>query len=179
MPFKVRFDIYESGKGAPCYSGHNRELAYIELEDLRNKNGYLKYSMKCDITLADLTKPEKYVWLVYQVRQAINRYYSERKHVTPEQSLENLQASLTLEKQLDDWNTRTRCYINSHPKASHGDEKDFSFFLIVEEWRTLWHKYFAYKKLSNKDQAVQHEMYKQCRDFEKQIDNYVKQVIGL
>ena len=143
------------------------------------RNGNTSVYMLADVTPVELTKQEEYVYLVYQVRNAIRRYYSRRGKVSKEESNNDLHASLALEDQLDKWNARTRFYLNQHPKASHGDEKSFAFFEVVEEWRKCWHKYFAYKKLKEREPAVEQELKKQCFDFEKEIDKYVKLVIGL
>lgn len=173
MPFKVKFQIFESGKQAPDFTTYDARLAKVEYRARCNKLGCALTRMTTDIECIDLTKPEKYVWLVYCVRKAIRKYYGEgRKH-------EDLMASLDLEKQLDNWNTRTRFHLETHPKCRPDDEKAFAFFQIVEKWRNAWHKYFAYKKQPDKDPAIEREMKKQCFDFEIEIDKYVNMVIGL
>lgn len=173
MPFKVKFQIFEPCKQAPDFTTSDARLAKVEYRDRCNKKGYAFTRMTTEIECIDLTKPEQYVWLVYRVRKAIRKYYGEgRKH-------EDLMASLDLEKQLDNWNTRTRFHLQTHPKCKPDDEKAFAFFQVVEEWRNAWHKYFTYKKSADKDPDVEREMKKQCYDFEKEIDKYVNLVIGL
>ena len=171
--------IYSAGKQAPCFTSFDRSLAYVELEDRKRGQGYTSVRMETEVRLFDPTKQEQYVWLVYRVLKAIRKYYDERGRVTKEQSDANLKASLALESELDKWNVRTRFYLNQHPKASHGDEKAFAFFEVVEEWRNCWHKYFSYKKLRDKHPVVEREMKKQCFDYEKEIRKYVNLVIGL
>lgn len=151
----------------------------MEFHHLQETKGYLRYRMETEVTPGDLTSPEKYVWLVYRVLQAIRKYYDERGKVSKEQSDDNLKVSLALEKELDDWNTRTRFYLQGHPKSRPDDEKAFAFFQVVEEWRSLWKKYFAYKRSKDKDPSVEREMKKQCFDYEKEIRKYVNLVIGL
>lgn len=173
MPFKVKFSIFEPGKAAPVFTTYDAKLAHVEYRHRCNQMGCALTRMTTDIECIDLTKPEQYVWLVYRVRKAIQKYYGQgRKH-------EDLLASLDLEKQLDNWNTRTRFHLQTHPKCRPDDEKAFAFFEVVEEWRKLWHNYFAYKKRSDKDPAVEREMKKQCFDFEKAIDKYINETIGL
>jgi len=182
MPFKVKFQIFEPGKLAPCFTTSNARLANVEYRHRCNQKGCALTRMTTDIECIDLTRPEQYVWLVYRVRKAIKRYYDcGRKR-------EDLQASLDLEKQLDDWNTRTRSYIDSHPgfqnvlvalPAENIKARHFAFFQVVEEWRSIWHKYFAYKKQTDKDPAVEREMKKHCFAFEKEIDKYINLTIGL
>lgn len=173
MPFKVKFQIFEPGKQAPVFTTSDARLAHVEYKDRCNKQGCALTRMTTTIECVDLTKPEQYVYLVFLVRKAIRTYYNEgRKH-------EDLLVSLGLEKQLDDWNTRTRYHLQTHPKCKPDDDKAFAFFQIVEEWRNTWHKYFAYKKRPDKDPDIEREMKKQCFDFEKEIDKYVNLVIGL
>lgn len=173
MPFKVKFQIFEQGKQAPCFTTFDHRQANAEYRHRCNQQGCALIRMTTDIECIDLTKPEQYVYLVYRVRKAIRKYYGNGR------KREDLQASLDLEKQLDDWNTRTRYYLQTHPKCRPDDEKSFAFFQVVEEWRNLWHKYFAYKKRSDHDPAVEQQMRKQCFDFEKEIDKYINLVIGL
>lgn len=173
MPFKVKFQIFELGKPAPCFTTDDARLANVEYRHRCNKNGCALTRMTNDIECIDLTRPEQYVWLVYRVRKAIQRYYGcGRKR-------EDLDASLALEKELDNWNTRTRYHLETHPKCKPDDDKAFAFFLLVEQWRKKWHYYFTYKKQPDKDPAVEQEIKKQCFDYEKQIDKYIKSVIGL
>lgn len=170
MPFKVCFKIYEPGKEAPCFTTDNARLARVEFNDRIKKAPWTR--MVHDIELIELTKPEEYVWLVYQVRKAIRKYYNEgRKY-------EDLKDSLAKEAKLDQWNARTRIYLSNHPRAQV-DEKRKAFFLLVDKWRDKWHKYFSLKKAHAVEKDVLDEMKKECFDYEKQIDRYVKHVIGL
>lgn len=179
MPFKVTYCIYD-GKAAPCFTAADRRVAYVEFQEQQRTKGYLNVRMTTDVKPdGSLSKQEEYLWLVYRVRQAIHRYYDRRGKVTKQESSDDLKVSLALEKELDMWNTRTRFYLQQHPMASHGDEKAFAFFEVVEEWRKCWHKYFSYKKLRDKDPNVEREMKKQCFDFEKAIDEYIKKTIGI
>ena len=182
MPFKVKFQIFEPGKLVPYLTTNDARQAHAAYREHRNKYGCALTRMTTDIECIELTKPEQYVWLVYRVRQAIQKYYGNGR------KREDLQVSLDLEKQLDDWNNRTRAYIDIHPgfqtvlsglPAKSEKARHFAFFQVVEEWRKQWHKYFAYKKQPDKDQAVEREIKKQCFDFEKEIDKYIKLVIGL
>jgi hypothetical protein len=172
MPFTVFFNIYEPGKEGPCFTTTDAKLAKVEYNDRTSKPGMALTRMTYTIQLEDLTKHEEYVWLVYQVRRAIRKFFDGgRNH-------DDFLASMALEKQLDQWNVRTRTYLNNHPNAKV-DEKSKAFFLLVEAWRDKWHKYFAVKKSKAEPEAVIKEMKKECEDYEAQIDKYTKQVIGL
>lgn len=174
MPFTVTYRIYEMGKQAPCLTTQDRVLAHIQFNEMcRRQDKPLVRFVHIVEPVEPLTKPERYLYLVYQVRKAIRKYYGEGR------KKEDLDASLALEKQLDDWNTRTRFHLQTHPKCKPDDEKAFAFFQVVEEWRTVWKKYFAYKKRADRDQAVEREMKKQCFDFEKLIDEYITKTIGI
>lgn len=177
MPFKVKYRIYEPGKQAPCLETSDRVYAYLEWKDRCSKEPMMR--MVHEVTPENLTKPEQYVWLVYRVLKAIRKYYDERSRASKEQNQENLRVSLALEKELDQWNVRTRFYLQGHPKSTPDDPKAFAFFEVVEMWRAEWHKYFAYKKQKDKDVLVEREMYKKCTQMEKEIKKYVRLVIGI
>ena len=170
MPFKVKFEIFAPGKDAADFTTYDCKLARVEYNDRKTKAPWTK--MLHTIECVELTKSEQYVWLVYQVRQAIRKYYNGGRHHT------DLLASLAKEEELDKWNVRTRTYLNNHPKAQV-DEKAHAFFVLVEAWRDKWHKFFASKKSGAVEQAVLDQMKKECFDYEKQIDKYVKKTIGL
>lgn len=173
MPFKVKFMIYEPGKEAPYYTTYDGKQARLEYNAKVKEQGMALSRYVYEITCEDLTKTEEYVWLVYQVRQAIHKYYHQgRKYA-------DLQESLTLEKLLDDWNLRTRTYLNSHPNCQIGDEKAHAFFLLVEKWREKWHRFFACKKAKSEPEEILREMKRECTDYEQQIDMYVKKAIGI
>jgi len=47
------------------------------------------------------------------------------------------------------------------------------------QWRKLWKEYFAYMKRRDADPDIVRERAKQCRDYEKQIDEYIKQQLHI
>lgn len=170
MPFKVKFEIYDNQHTAPVFFTYDKLMARVEYNELSNKDPWTR--LQFTINPVDLTKHEEYVWLVYQVRKAIHKYYNNgRKY-------EDLQDSLGKEAKLDQWNAKTRIYLANHPNAQV-DEKAKAFFLLVDAWRDKWHKYFSCKKAHAVEKAVLDQMKKECFDYEAQIDKYVKQVIGL
>lgn len=170
MPFKVKFEIYDNQHTAPVYKTYDRLMARVEYNDMFKKNPWTR--LQFTIELVDPTKHEEYVWLVYQVRKAIRKYYNGGRR------REDLDDSLAKEAKLDQWNARTRIYLSNHPNAQV-DEKGKAFFLLVDAWREKWHKFFACKKAHSVEKPVLDQMKKECKDYEKQIDKYVKQVIGL
>jgi hypothetical protein len=180
MPFKVTYRICSAGKDAPFFTTTDKRLATVEFHEQQRTKGMLSVRMRTDVQpTGRLSKQEEYLWLVYRVRQAIHRYYDRRNKVSKQESSDDLKVSLALESELDKWNARTRFYLQGHPKASHGDEAAFAFFEVVEEWRNCWHKYFAYKRVRDKDLNVEREMKKQCFDYEKAIDEYINKTIGI
>lgn len=170
MPFKVKFFIYDNKHTAPVISTDSKDLARAEFNHLLKDDPWVR--LEFTVELIDLTKHEKYVWLVYEVRKAIHKYYNCGRKP------EDLQDSLAKEAKLDQWNARTRMYLSNHPNCQVG-EKEKAFFLLVDGWRDKWHKYFACKKAHSVTDDVLREMKKQCFAYEKEIDKYVKQVIGL
>lgn len=179
MPFKVTFRIYEPDKVGPVVTTTDATFARLEYAGLKAKPGKEMTSMTIDIELVEPTKPEEYIYLVYSVRKATKHYFTQRGHVPKEVDQENLKASLALEKKLDLWNASTRFYLQRHPKSTPDDPRAFAFFQLVEAWRNKWHQYFAYKKAAQADKRVVQMMRKECTDYETQIDNYIKQAIGL
>lgn len=178
MPFKVSFRIFEPGKTAPCYETSDRSLAYVEWNDRRRKDALVR--MVPEVTYIAGPKHEEYVWLVYRVVKAIRKYYDERDHVSKDVSSANLQASLALEKELDDWNARTRRFLDSHSKVMDGQTtRRYLFFILVEAWRKRWHEYFAYKKQAGRDPKWEKKLRDDCFAMEKEIKNYIRKVIGL
>ena len=94
MPFKVRFDIYEPNKLAPCITTYDRKYAYAELNDLKGKPGMALTRMLHTVIPEELTKSEQYVYLVYQVRTLQRKYWNGGKQH------DDLMASLAKEKEL-------------------------------------------------------------------------------
>lgn len=170
MPFKVKFFIYDNQHTAPVYETLNKSLARVEYNEMFRKNPWVRLEFTIDCI--DLTKHEKYVWLVYQVRKAIHKFFNNGR------KKEDWDDSMAKEAKLDDWNARTRIYLANHPNAQIG-EKEKAFFTLVDTWREKWHKYFTQKKYKGDKDPVVQQMKKECFDYEAQIDKYVKQVIGL
>lgn len=179
MPFKVRFNIYEDGKKAPCFVTWDRSLAHAKYNDMIRKGMSLP-RMVPEIICEDLTKPEAYVFLVYRTMQAIREYFDNRFKVSKELAEEYKRVSLALESELDKWNQRTRAFLDSHCKVMDGKTTaQYSFFIIVEEWRNVWHRYFAYKNRKDKNASIEKEMRDLCFAYEREINKYVTNAIGL
>lgn len=175
MPFRVTFNIYAEGKQAPDFTTTDRVLARIEWEERqRNISKTGIPGLVQEVALLDpSTSAERYLYLVYEVRHLQRKYFNQGRDP------EVFKASLAKESVLDKRNAAIRFHLNTHPNFRVDDQKSFAFFEVVEEWRKLWKAYFAYKKQADADRAVIKERAKQCRDFEKQIDAYIRQEIGL
>lgn len=182
MPFKVTFKLYEPNKMAPCFTTTDRDLAYAEINAMKRKRETVLSRMIREVKLVKPTKDEEYVYLVYRVRKAIRKFFDEGRKP------EDKQQSEELEKELDVWNQQTRNYINAHPDfekklmslpADSDKRRGFAFFLLVEKWRTEWHKFFAIKNPEGDMVQVKNEIKKACFGMEKEIDEYVHKEIGL
>ena len=171
MPFKVRYDIYEPNKQAPCIQTFDRMYAWAELNDRQRRPGMALTRMTTAVIPEELTKSEQYLYLVYQVRSLQKRYWANGKQH------DDLLESLAKEKELDSRNTKIRYHLETHPKYRIDDTAAYQFFITVEDWRTKWKAYFAAKKSGNHKASA--ELYMACRDLEKRIDEHIKQVIGL
>lgn len=174
MPFKVQYEIFDSHHKAPILSTWDRTVASIEFNDLLRKGGDVYRLQQTPMPDGALTKQEEYLMLVYRVRKLWKQYFNQGR------SQEVMMASLEQEKKLDDWNTRTEAYIRSHPGyANKMNDKAYCFYIVVSEWRKAWKERKRYKGNSSCDQEVLREMSKKCRDFEKEIDKYVRDNLGL
>lgn len=168
MPFKVRYDIYDTQHTAPVFTSSDGKLAQVEYNDRIRKGGL--YRMTTTVTPDELTKSEEYIYLVYQIRKLQKQYFKSRVHDVMVESLKK-------ESELDQWNRRTQVFINNHPGYKPADAEAHAFYQLVFQWRIHWKDYFAYKKQAGADPAVIRERSKQCRDFEKQIDEYIKKYL--
>lgn len=174
MPFKVQFNIYEPGKSAPLLTTQDRTLARVEYHDRCNKQGCALTRLQQLVEPVEpLTNAERYLYLVYTVRHLQRQYFSHGRDP------EIFKQALAQEKALDNWNMRNRFHLQGHPKFTPDDPKAFAFFEVCEKWREKWKAYFAYKKSRDADPAVVKERSKECRDYEKQIDAYIHENIGL
>lgn len=174
MPIKVQYEIFDSRHKAPVLSTFDRTVASIEFNDLLRKGGDVYRLQQTPMPDGALTKQEEYLMLVYRVRKLWKQYFNQGR------SQEVMMASLEQEKKLDDWNTRTAAFISSHPDYTiKMNDKAFSFYLVVSEWRKAWKERKRYKGNASCDQDVLKEIGKKCRDFEKQIDEYISKSLGL
>ena len=176
MPFKVQFNIWSQGKQAPDLTTLDRTLARIEYNErirIMGRGHAAPHLQQVVTPVEPLTKSEEYLYLVYTVRHLQRQYFSHGR------SQEIFKQAIAQEKRLDDWNTRNRFHLQGHPKFTPDDPKAFAFFQIVEQWRIKWKAYFAYKKQRDADPAVVKERSKECRAYEKQIDAYIRENIGL
>ena len=168
MPIRVTYEIFDGIHTAPIFRTSDKKLAAVQRDDLIRKGRGI-YRIKTTVTPDNMSKSEQYVYLVYEVRQLQRKYFS------CGHDKEVFRQALAKEKELDDWNARTSSFLSKNPNYVPADPQAHAFFLIVARWRWLWKSYFAYKKRSDADQTIVRERAKQCRDFEAQIDNYVKQ----
>ena len=82
MPIRTKYEIYCTQKTAPVYWGYDKTMAYVEMEDrIRNPKGDSYRMVQTPEAVGDLTKPEEYLLLVYNVRRLINKFFNQgRKH---------------------------------------------------------------------------------------------------
>ena len=172
MPIRVRYDIFDGLRKAPVFTTSDRHLALIERDEYIRKGKGI-YRIQTTVIPDNMNKSEQYLYLVYEVRQLQRRYFDQGRNK------EVLQQALDKEEELDDWNTRTSGFLAAHTNYKPADPKAHAFFLIVVRWRRLWKNYFAYKKRSDADPAIVRERAKECRDYEAQIDKYIKETIGV
>lgn len=174
MPIKVQYDIYDTQHKAPIISTTDRTLASIEFHELIRKGDDLYRMQQTPMADGALTKQEEYLMLVYRVRKLWKQYFNQgRNH-------DVLLASVEQEKKLDDWHRRVSSLSknNSIPLPIK-DREAFDFFIVVRGWRDAWKERKNYRNRKDSDEAILSEMSKKCRDFEKKIDQYIKDKLGL
>jgi len=174
MPFKVMFHIFNPGDKVPDYNTSDRKLAYIELNARRNTPGKTLASMRADVTPVEpLTKAEGFAYQLWEIRRAMHKYYNGgRRH-------EDMLASIALETELDKQIRSGRAFLDSHPGYPVKDQKSHAAFLIAEEWRNTWLARKRYSQTKGYDHQMYREMTRKIRDYEAQIDKYIREVIGL
>lgn len=174
MPFKVQYEIFDSKHKAPVLSTFDRTVASIEFNDLIRRGGDVYRMVQTPMADGALTKQEEYLMLVYRVRKLWKQYFDQGR------SQEVLLASLEKEKELDDWNKRVSAASqNSTVPLPIKDREAFNFFIVVRGWREAWAERKRYKGNASCDQQVLKEISKKCRDFEKKIDEYIKDKLQL
>lgn len=174
MPIKTRYEIFSIDKKPAILSTYDRLLATVEFnERMRRGDGFYRMQQTPEADGA-LTKPEEYLLLVYRVRKLWRQYFDQgRDHAVLLKSVEE-------EKKLDDWNARTRRFLDTHLSVMDGKTTErFGFFIVVEGWRKAWKERKAYARRKDCDEAVLSEISKKCRHFEKEIDKYIKDKLQL
>lgn len=175
MPFKTKYEIYATQKIAPVYSGYDKTMAFVEMEDrIRNPKGDCYRMVQTVEPVGELTKSEEYLLLVFNVRKLITKYYTQgRDH-------DVMKESLKYETMLDKWNQRTQVFIDSHPGYKPADKKSHAFYVLVSEWRNVFKERNAYlKRKMGFDWNVFNEMDKKRKSLEKKIDKYIKEQFQL
>ena len=174
MPIKVQYDIYDTKHDAPIIQTTDRALASVEFNNLIHKGGDLYRMSQSPMAVGKLTKSEEYLMLVYNVRKLWKQYFNQGRNQ------EVLKASLEEEKKLDDWNKRVSVLSkNSNTPLPIKDREAFDFFIVVRGWRDAWKDRKNYSKRRDRDEDILKEMSKKCRDFEKKIDQYIKDKLQL
>lgn len=70
--------------------------------------------------------------------------------------------------------------MRSHPGyANKMDDKAYSFYMVVSEWRKAWKERKKYSKDPHCDKQILDEISKKCRQFEKEVDKYIKNKLNL
>lgn len=174
MPIKTTYEIYNSHHLAPQYNTSDKALAYAEYMALIRKGGDVYRLVQTPMADGALTKAEEYLMLVYNVRKLWKQYFNQGRNQ------EVLKASIEEEKKLDDWHKRVSVLSkNNNTPLPIKDREAFDFFIVVRGWREAWKDRKNYSKRRDCDEDILKEMSKKCRDFEKQIDKYISNKLGL
>lgn len=178
MPFKVHYEIFDDKHGAPDYQTYDYTMARVEWFDRqRNPRGLLWRLEQTVMPDGVLTKHEEYVFLVYRVRK-LTIYWRNNG-----QKDEDRNILMEHVRKLDKENRRTREFLNGHQafeKAKlDAKSQSYMFFVLVEAWRAAYYERQKYSKQAGYDIKVYREMTRKIRQLEKEIDEYIKQIIKL
>ncbi len=117
------------------------------------------------------TKLDQFIALVSTVRNAQNQYWHNGRQK------DDLNKSLALETRLDQYLASCKQQLASRP-GYVPDKTAKTFFDLVDGWRTKFKSYFRYKKKRDADPDVCKEMSKECKAYEAQIDNVIRQYLN-
>lgn len=175
MPFKVQYEIFDNKHAAADFQTYDYTMARIEWEERkRNPKGLMWRLEQTVMPDRVLDKHEEYVFLVYRVRK-LTIYYRNNGQRTDDRN-----TLMKYVRKLDKWNRQTRNFLNTHNKVMDAETtKRFGFFVVVEEWRSAYYERQKFAKIDNYDRNVYREMTRKIRQFEKEIDSYIKQQMKL
>lgn len=174
MPFKVQYEIYDNKHDAPDYKTSDYTLARVEwLERQRNPKGMMWRIQQTVMPDGALNKSEEYLFLVYRVRDLTIRYRNDTTN------MEFKKVLLEHVKKLDKWNRAIELYINTHPGYKPADEQAHSFYVVVHEWRRAYYERQKYSTRKDYDHKVFREMTRKIREYESEIDKYIKNKLQL
>ena len=174
MPFKTLYQIYDSKHTAPVFTNTDYKMAYVEWRDCMRKSGDIYRLQQTVLPEGELTKSEEYLYLVYRLRTSWKRFIN-YGHLE-----DDIKACKELEKQLDDWHGRVtaRSQKNESPLPIK-DREAFDFYQTVAEWREARLSRKKYTAANGFDEIVRKEVSRNCREFEKKIDKYIKTKLNL
>lgn len=178
MPFKVLYEIFDNKHDAPDYQTYDYTMANIEWQDRKqNPKGLLWHIEQTVMPDGVLTKHEEYVLLVYRVRKLTIHWKNN--------GMKDKDRNILMEhvRKLDKWNRTTRKFLDTHGSVvDKAMTKQQGFFIVVEAWRNAYYERQQYQKATangNYDSRVFREMTRKIRQFEQEVDNYIKQTIKL
>lgn len=178
MPFKVLYEIFDNKHDAPDYQTYDYTMANIEWQDRKqNPKGLMWRIEQTVMPDGVLTKHEEYVLLVYRVRKLTIHWKNN--------GMKDKDRNILMEhvRKLDNWNKKTRQFLNTHCSVMYAaTTKRHAFFIVVEAWRNAYYERQQYQKATangNYDSRVFREMTRKIRQFEQEVDNYIKQTIKL
>lgn len=178
MPFKVHYEIFDNKHAAADYQTHDYTMARIEWQErLRNPKGMLWRIEQTVMPDGVLTKHEEYVLLVYRVRKLTIHWKNN--------GMKDKDRNILMEhvRKLDNWNRQTRAFLNGHGSVMDAaTTRRHAFFVLVEAWRNAYYERQQYQKATARgdyNSQVFREMTRKIRQFEQEVDDYIKQTIKL
>jgi hypothetical protein len=179
MGIRTSYTLKRTNKEAALLQTDNRAYAYSELQKqiLNARPGEFFKIISHVEAVEPLTSDEKYVLLVYEVRNRIKQYFNGGRHH------DDLVASLEKEKELELWNEKTKKWLADNPEIAKKKEQEqseaYKFFTIVNKWQFTWQNYHSYRKEPKPKKKLLDELKDECFYFEKMIDDYIHKALKL
>ncbi len=149
------------------FTDHDKALAVCRQLTSGAKEGYYFIQELYPIAEMKTEKFDSFVALVAQVREHQRLFYAGRDRQVMMQSIE-------LEGRLRQYIDKCKAIFAAHPEHKPQPAAKL-FFDMVDIWLGKAKEYFAHKKANDEDPLVIRERLKECKDYERRIDQVVEQ----
>jgi len=174
MPFSTLYQIFDSKHTAPVFTNTDYKMAYVEWRSYLRKGGDVYRLEQTVLPDGNLDKSEQYLFLVYRARKTWKRF------VNCGRTRDDMLASMDLHKELDELHSQVSMLSQkSIDPLPIKNREAFDFFQLVADWRNCCRSRKKFTSANGYDEISRKEISRQCRDYEKKIDKYIKDKLNL